>query len=115
MAEKTTQYYVPESSPWPLMGSIGLLLIAIGGANFIQQNTDKVQNDGHLGGVILAIGVLWIDEQCSFGVSVGVDESGGNDHACGINDTTCLSFGQIAYGFDIFCSYPYIGAIPSRP
>ncbi|AJD49090.1 cytochrome c oxidase subunit III [Isoalcanivorax pacificus W11-5] len=60
MAEKTTQYYVPESSPWPLMGSIGLLLMAIGGANFIQQNTDKVQNDGHLGGVILAIGVLWM-------------------------------------------------------
>ena len=60
MAEKTTQYYVPESSPWPLMGSIGLLLLAVGGANFIQQNTDKVQNDGTLGGVILAIGVLWM-------------------------------------------------------
>lgn len=60
MAEKTTQYYVPESSPWPLMGSIGLLLLALGGGNFIQQNTDKVQNDGHLGGVVLAIGVLWM-------------------------------------------------------
>ncbi|KAF0807541.1 cytochrome c oxidase subunit III [Alcanivorax sp. S71-1-4] len=60
MAEKTTQYYVPESSPWPLMGSIGLLLLAVGGANFIQQHTDKVQNDGKLGGVILAIGVLWM-------------------------------------------------------
>ncbi|MBZ2188607.1 cytochrome c oxidase subunit 3 [Alcanivorax sp. JB21] len=60
MSEKTTSYYVPDSSPWPLLGSVGLFLIAIGGGNYIQQSTSKVANDGSMGGIILAIGVLWM-------------------------------------------------------
>ncbi|MCH8544557.1 MAG: cytochrome c oxidase subunit 3 [Alcanivorax sp.] len=60
MSEKTTSYYVPDSSPWPLLGSVGLFLIAIGGGNYLQQSTSKVANDGTMGGIVLTIGVLWM-------------------------------------------------------
>lgn len=66
MAEKTTQYYVPESSPWPLLSSVGLFLIAIGGGNFLQQSTGVGGNEGSMGGIVLTIGVLWIIA-CLFG------------------------------------------------
>lgn len=58
MSEKPTNYYVPESSPWPLVGSVGLFLMAIGGANFIQQSTDAVDNTSSLpGGWVLLAGL----------------------------------------------------------
>lgn len=38
MADSNTKYYVPEGSPWPLMGSIGLFMLAIGGAHTVQQS-----------------------------------------------------------------------------
>lgn len=60
MAEKTTTYYVPESSPWPLMASIGLFLMAVGGGHFIQQSTATVANEGSWGGAVLTVGTLWI-------------------------------------------------------
>ena len=65
MAEhNSSKYYVPESSPWPILGSIGLFLIAIGAANFIQQSTEFGQNtlrhSGDMGGWILIAGVLVI-------------------------------------------------------
>ena len=65
MAEhNSSKYYVPESSPWPLFGSIGLFLIAIGAANFIQQSTEfgqnTLRNTGYMGGWILISGVLVI-------------------------------------------------------
>jgi cytochrome c oxidase subunit 3 len=54
---ETPRYYVPASSPWPIVGSIGLILIAIGGANFIQQSTGIVPNEGTIpGGPVLAVG-----------------------------------------------------------
>ncbi len=60
MSEKTTEYYVPEQSAWPIIGAVGLFTMAIGAANFIQQNTDKVNNEGSLGGVILFAGAAII-------------------------------------------------------
>lgn len=64
MAENSSKYYVPESSPWPLFGSIGLFLIAIGAANFIQQSTEFGQNtlrsQGTWGQYVLMAGVLWL-------------------------------------------------------
>lgn len=60
MAEKTTQYYVPAGSPWPVLAAVGLMLLALGGANFIQQSTDVVNNEGTFGGLLLAVGVLWM-------------------------------------------------------
>lgn len=60
MSEKTTEYYVPEQSAWPIIGAVGLFTMAIGAANFIQQNTDKVNNEGSLGGIILFVGAAII-------------------------------------------------------
>ena len=58
MAEKTTQYYVPESSPWPLWASVGLFLVAVGAGGFIQQSTGM--SDANWGGAVLTIGSLWL-------------------------------------------------------
>jgi len=58
--QQTPRYHVPESSPWPIVGAVGLVLTALGGANFIQQSTGKYGNDGTMGGVILSIGLAII-------------------------------------------------------
>ncbi|MEC8010245.1 MAG: cytochrome c oxidase subunit 3 [Pseudomonadota bacterium] len=55
---KTPLYYVPAQSVWPIYTAVALLIIAIGGANFIQQSTDKVANDGTLGGATFAVGIF---------------------------------------------------------
>lgn len=64
MAESSNKYYVPESSPWPLSGSIGLFMIALGAGNFIQQSTDFGQNvlkhEGTGAGWLLLAGALWL-------------------------------------------------------
>ena len=64
MAESSNKYYVPESSPWPLSGSIGLFMIALGAGNFIQQSTDFGQNvlkhQGTGAGWLLLAGALWL-------------------------------------------------------
>ncbi len=55
--EKYEKYYVPEQSPWPIVGAIGLFLLAFGGANFIQQTTGKSANEGSMGWIIFAVGL----------------------------------------------------------
>lgn len=62
MAEKPTNYYVPEASPWPFLTAIALFLTALGAATFIQQNsaTGLVPNDGSSGSYILPVGILFI-------------------------------------------------------
>ena len=55
---KTPLYYVPAQSVWPIYTAVALLIIAIGGANFIQQSTDKVANEGTLGGATFAVGLF---------------------------------------------------------
>jgi len=46
--EKYENYYVPEQSPWPIVGAVALFFIAYGGGNFIHQSTDVV-NTGDAG------------------------------------------------------------------
>jgi cytochrome c oxidase subunit 3 len=63
MTERTEEYYVPEGSPWPLVASVGLFLIAVGGANFIQQSTaygESLGNEGNWGHWVLAAGAVWM-------------------------------------------------------
>ncbi|MFT6732095.1 MAG: cytochrome c oxidase subunit 3 [Polaribacter sp.] len=51
--EKYESYYVPEQSPWPIVGAVALFFIAYGGGNFIQQSTDKVDTgDASWGGLV---------------------------------------------------------------
>ncbi|MGB0495216.1 MAG: cytochrome c oxidase subunit 3 [Kangiellaceae bacterium] len=58
--EKYENYYVPEQSKWPIVGAVGLFLLAFGGANFIQQTTGKYANDGSFGWLIFALGLTII-------------------------------------------------------
>jgi len=63
MSERTEEYYVPEGSPWPLVASVGLFLIAVGGTNFIQQSTafgETLGNEGNWGHWVLAAGAVWM-------------------------------------------------------
>ncbi|MET1218474.1 MAG: cytochrome c oxidase subunit 3 [Glaciecola sp.] len=46
------KYYVPESSPWPIVGAIALFLIAVGAANFTVEMTKGKEGFG--GWVLLA-------------------------------------------------------------
>ena len=55
---KTTHYYVPAQSIWPIATAVALFITAIGGASFIQQSTDFVANEGSLGSTIFAIGMI---------------------------------------------------------
>lgn len=55
--EKYEKYYVPEQSPWPIVGAIGLFLLAFGGGNFIQQTTGKYGNTGSMGWIIFCVGL----------------------------------------------------------
>ena len=58
---ETPRYYVPHSSPWPIVGSIALFLTAFGAANFIQQSTAKVATaTGSFGAPIFFIGLAVI-------------------------------------------------------
>lgn len=54
MAENQS-YYVPASSPWPIIGAIGLGLIAWGAGNTVIEMTN--QTDGY-GSTVLTIGIL---------------------------------------------------------
>ena len=55
---ETPRYHVPESSPWPILGAIGLFTTAIGAVNFIQQSSDIVANEGTIpGGFVLTLGL----------------------------------------------------------
>ena len=58
--EKYEKYYVPEQSHWPIVGAVGLFLLAFGGANFIQQTTGKYGNDGSMGWLIFSAGMAII-------------------------------------------------------
>jgi cytochrome c oxidase subunit 3 len=49
------KYYVPESSPWPIVGAIGLGLIAVGAGKFTVEVTKGTEG---FGGYILAAGIV---------------------------------------------------------
>ena len=43
MTTKHQTYYVPAQSGWPIIGAIGLFLIAFGAGNYIQQLATEKQ------------------------------------------------------------------------
>ncbi len=58
---ETPRYYVPHSSPWPIVGSVALFLTAFGAANYIQQSTAKIVTaTGNFGAPIFYIGLAVI-------------------------------------------------------
>ena len=57
---ETPRYYVPHSSPWPIVGSIALFLTAFGGASFIHQSTEKVAAEGSYGAWVFYLGLALI-------------------------------------------------------
>ena len=56
----TPRYYVPHSSPWPIIGSVALAVTAYGAVNFIHQSTDKVGAEGSWGQPVFFIGLAMI-------------------------------------------------------
>ena len=60
-AGKPTRYYVPHSSPWPIMGSVILFLLVIGAGNTIQSHslTGIASNTGTLN-FLLPLGLLGV-------------------------------------------------------
>ena len=58
--KKAPRYYVPHSSPWPIIGSIALFVTAYGGVNFIHQSTEKVVTEGSFGASTFYIGLAMI-------------------------------------------------------
>jgi cytochrome c oxidase subunit 3 len=57
---ETPRYYVPHSSPWPIIGSFSLFVLAYGLVTFIHQTTDKVANEGTLGAPIFYVGLALV-------------------------------------------------------
>lgn len=53
-------YYIPDTSPWPLSASVGLFTTAFGAAHFVQQASDPQNFPGHWGKYVFAVGVLWL-------------------------------------------------------
>ncbi|EGM68011.1 cytochrome c oxidase polypeptide III [Shewanella sp. HN-41] len=56
MTTKHETYYVPAQSVWPIIGAIGLFLIAFGAGNFVQQ----LKSGASGGGYILLAGIAVI-------------------------------------------------------
>lgn len=56
MTSKQESYYVPAQSYWPIIGAIGLFLIAFGAGTLIQQ----LNTDNSSGKIILLIGIIVI-------------------------------------------------------
>ena len=56
MSEKNEKYYIPNSSPYPLVGTIGIFLLLFGFVNWIHEETWGMYCA--LAGLIIFIGVL---------------------------------------------------------
>ena len=56
MTTKHEAYYVPAQSAWPIIGAIGLFLIAFGAGNYVQQ----LSTEESYGGYILITGIAVI-------------------------------------------------------
>ena len=62
-----------------------------------------------------AIGVLRVDQQRALGVRVGIDESGRDDKARGVDHASCVGLRQIADRRDRVAGNAYVGPIRRRP
>ncbi len=56
MTEKTTVYYVPTQSYWPIMGAIGLLCMAVGAGITVQQMNSEATSGTWI--LTLGIGII---------------------------------------------------------
>ncbi len=56
MTTKHENYYVPEQSAWPIIGALGLFLIAFGAGSYVQ----GLKTDSGNGGMILLAGIAVI-------------------------------------------------------
>ena len=56
MTTKHEPYYVPAQSAWPIIGAIGLFLIAFGAGSFVSE----LNTEGGIGGYILLAGIAVI-------------------------------------------------------
>jgi cytochrome c oxidase subunit III len=56
MSTKYQTYYVPAQSAWPIIGAIGLFLIAFGAGSYVQQ----LKTEGSWGGYMLLLGLAVI-------------------------------------------------------
>lgn len=54
MSKAYEKYYVPEQSPWPIVGAVALFMIAFGAGNFVNEVT---KNKEGYGGYLLLAGV----------------------------------------------------------
>ena len=54
------RYYVPHSSPWPIVGSASLFILAFGLVSFIHQSTDKVAAEGSYGIWVFFLGLACV-------------------------------------------------------
>ena len=59
MSNKPETYYVPAQSSWPIVGAFALFLVAVG-AGMTVQGTQSDGAVGTLGGIILAVGMLFL-------------------------------------------------------
>ncbi|MBW3166033.1 cytochrome c oxidase subunit 3 [Ferrimonas balearica] len=50
------RYYVPAQSPWPIVGAVGLFLIALGAGNYVA----SLSKGGGMGGYVLLAGIAVI-------------------------------------------------------
>jgi cytochrome c oxidase subunit 3 len=57
MTSKHQSYYVPAQSAWPIIGAIGLFLIAFGAGNYVQQIANETSGPG---GYLLIFGLAII-------------------------------------------------------
>ena len=60
MSDQAPNYYVPHSSPWPIVGSIALFVMCFGGGHFLHQATDKVAAVGSFGKPVFFVGVALV-------------------------------------------------------
>ena len=54
MSEKYEHYYVPEQSPWPIVGAVALFMMAFGAGHFVN---DVTKDQSGFGGYLLLAGV----------------------------------------------------------
>ena len=75
MSTKTTHYYVPAQSIWPIVAAVALFILALGAGNFIQQGNPATGNTGSFGGPLFALGLLSMIAVIFFWFGTTVKES----------------------------------------
>ena len=61
MTTKHEHYYVPAQSAWPILGAIGLFLIAFGAGSYVQQLNTPLSSGGYIltAGIVVIISMIF--------------------------------------------------------